>query len=80
MLCRPRLTNRLASKGQEAAKKAREEAERIAAELARKKKAEHDAKVAQAALDQVNAAPRYRPHRKGMLCSRTSGRRYSTQA
>ena len=48
------LTRRLARQGQDAAKaKARAEAEAIAKEQARKKKAEHDAKVAQAAMDSV---------------------------
>ena len=48
------LTRRLARHEQDAAKaKARAEAEVIARELARKKKAEHDAKVAQAAMEAV---------------------------
>ncbi|CAE7613211.1 unnamed protein product, partial [Symbiodinium necroappetens] len=48
------LTRRLARQEQDAAKaKARAEAEAIAKEQARKKKTEHDAKVAQAAMDSV---------------------------
>ena len=48
------LTRRLARHEQDAAKaKARAEAEVIARELARKKKAEHDAKIAQAAMEAV---------------------------
>ena len=48
------LTRRLARQGQDAAKaKARAEAQAIAKEQARNKKAEHDAKLAQAAMDSV---------------------------
>ncbi|CAE7469080.1 unnamed protein product, partial [Symbiodinium microadriaticum] len=48
------LTKRLARHEQDAAKtKARAEAEVIAREVARKKKAEHDAKIAQAAMEAV---------------------------
>ena len=53
-LVKQSLTRRLARHEQDAAKaKARAEAEAIAKEQARKKKAEHDAKVAQAAMDSV---------------------------
>ena len=48
------LTRRLARQEQDAAKaKARAEAEVLAKEIARKKKAEHDARVAQAAMEEV---------------------------
>ena len=53
-LMKQSLTRRLARYEQDSAKaKARAEAETIAREQARKKKAEHDAKVAQAAMDSV---------------------------
>ncbi|CAE7877289.1 unnamed protein product [Symbiodinium sp. KB8] len=53
-LMKQSLTRRLARHEQDSAKaKARAEAEAIAKELARKKKAEHDARVAQAAMDSV---------------------------
>ena len=48
------LTRRLARQEQDAAKaKARAEAEVLAKEIARKKKAEHDARIAQAAMEEV---------------------------
>ena len=57
-LMKQSLTRRLARYEQDSAKaKARAEAEAIAREQARKKKAEHDAKVAQAAMEAVKRRP-----------------------
>ena len=65
------LTRRLARQEQDAAKaKARAEAEVLAKEIARKKKAEHDARVAQAAMEEVKkeAAKKREEALNAILC------------
>ena len=64
------LTKRLARHEQDAAKtKARAEAEVIAREVARKKKAEHDAKIAQAAMEAVKREAARKGRKPSMLSS-----------